>query len=399
MKKMELRRLTTSGLVFCVLAAAVSGCGNDSSDGVDGSGGFGGAAGGFGPGGSPNGGSGGSDGMVNDTQAPRVDSTIPLDVATGVALNHGVTAIFNESMLAASFDDQSFVVTGPLDAEVEGELSYLDTTVTFLPTAPLAPSVLYTVTIDESVTDLAGNSLSADYVWSFTTGTSMALGPLPVNLGTAGNYVLLSKSGISTTSGTVIVGNLGVSPAAESAFTGFSQTRDSTNTFSSSAFVTGRLEASNMATPTPANLTTAIGNMETAYTDAAGRTLPDFTEHGAGDVSGLTLVPGLYKWSSGVLITSDVTLAGGGNDVWIFQIAEDLTIESDVSVTLSGGARAENVFWQIAGQTVFGTTSSVKGNVLCQTQVVLETGAALEGRALAQTAVTLDSNSVSLPAL
>src|SRR5690606_30837841 len=129
------------------------------------------------------------------------------------------------------------------------------------------------------------------------------------------------------------------------------------------------------------------------------RTLPDFTEHGAGDVSGLTLVPGLYKWSSGVLITSDVTLAGGGNDVWIFQIAEDLTIESDVTVTLSGGARAENVFWQIAGQAVFGTTSNVKGNVLCQTQIVLETGAELEGRALAQTAVTLDSNHISASAL
>lgn len=338
-------------------------------------------------------------GSDNDTTAPRVDSTMPLDEATGVALNRAVTAVFNEPMAALTIDEQSVIVTGPLDEEIEGELSYIDTTVTFLPSAPLEASVLYTVTIDESVTDLAGNSLEEDFVWSFTTGTSMALGPLPVNLGTAGNYVLLSKAGISTTTGTEIVGNLGVSPAAESLFTGFSQTRDSTNTFSTSAFVTGRLEASNMAAPTPAKLTTAISNMETAYTDAAGRTLPDFTELGAGDVSGLTLVPGLYKWSTGVLITSDVTLEGGANDVWIFQIAEDLTIESGVEVTLAGDARPENIFWQIAGQASLGTTSNVKGNLLCQTKIVLETDAALEGRALAQTAVTLDSNSITVPAL
>jgi hypothetical protein len=126
--------------------------------------------------------------------------------------------------------------------------------------------------------------------------------------------------------------------------------------------------------------------------------LPDFTEHGAGDISGLTMVPGLYKWSSGLLMSSNVVLAGGPSDVWIFQIAQDLTVENGVHVTLSGGAVPENVFWQVAGQAVFGTTSNFQGIVLGQTQLVFETGAVLHGRALAQTAVTLDAASISAPA-
>jgi hypothetical protein len=134
--------------------------------------------------------------------------------------------------------------------------------------------------------------------------------------------------------------------------------------------------------------------METAYTDAAGRTLPDFTELGAGNIDGLTLVPGLYKWGTGVTIPTGVTLTGGANDVWIFQIAQDLTVGNGAIVTLSGGAQATNIFWQVAGQVTLGTTSQFKGIILCQTLIQMNTGAKLEGRALAQTAVTLDSNNV-----
>ncbi|MFA5852425.1 MAG: ice-binding family protein, partial [Spirochaetales bacterium] len=106
-----------------------------------------------------------------------------------------------------------------------------------------------------------------------------------------------------------------------------------------------------------------------------------------------------YKWGTGVLIASDVTISGGADDVWIFQIAEDLTVSNGVMVTLSGGAQAKNIFWQVAGQTSLGTTANFKGIILCQTQIVLQTGAVLNGRALAQTAVTLDANTVTQPAL
>ncbi len=221
---------------------------------------------------------------------------------------------------------------------------------------------------------------------------------LPVNLGTAGNYVILAKSGISTTGTTSIVGNIGVSPIDSTAITGFGLIMDSLNEFSTSSLVTGKIYAADYAPPTPAVMTTAVSDMEIAYTDAAGRTLPDYTELGAGNIDGMTLAPGLYKWGTGVTIPNGVTLSGGANDVWIFQIAQDLTVGNGAIVTLSGSAQAKNIFWQVAGQTTLGTTSEVKGNILSQTLIDMQTGATLKGRALAQTAVTLDANSVSLPA-
>jgi hypothetical protein len=225
-----------------------------------------------------------------------------------------------------------------------------------------------------------------------------AAGPAPVNLGTAGNFVILAKTGISNTGTTNITGDIGISPAAATYITGFGLIADSTNTFSTSSLVTGKVYASNYAVPTPAKMTAAVSDMETAYTDAAGRTLPDYTELYDGDVTGRTLVPGLYKWGTGVLISDGgVTLSGGANDVWIFQIAGNLTVDSTAIVHLSGGAQAKNIFWQVAGQATLGTTSQFKGIILCKTLIAAQTGATLTGRALAQTAVTLDATAITAP--
>ena len=188
-----------------------------------------------------------------------------------------------------------------------------------------------------------------------------------------------------------------MSPIAATALTGFGLIMDSSNQFSTSSLVTGRIYASNYAVPTPANMTTAISDMQTAYTNAAGRTLPVATELGAGNISGMTLAPGLYKWSTGLNIPTNVTLSGGPNDVWIFQIAGNLTVGNGAHVNLSGGAQASNIFWQVAGQATLGTTSVVNGNILSQTLIALQTGATLNGRALAQTAVTLDAATVNKP--
>jgi len=138
--------------------------------------------------------------------------------------------------------------------------------------------------------------------------------------------------------------------------------------------------------------------MEAAYLDAAGRTLPDFTELGTGEIGGLTLVPGLYKWGTDVSISKDVTLSGGPNDVWIFQIAGALTQASATRVTLTGGALAKNVFWQVADVVAIGTTAHFEGNILAKTMIAVKTGASVNGRLLAQTAVTLQQNSVTQPA-
>lgn len=222
-------------------------------------------------------------------------------------------------------------------------------------------------------------------------------GPSPVVLGGAGNYVILANSAISTVPTSAITGNIGLSPAAASFITGFTLIADATNVFSTSSQVTGQIFASDYATPTPTNLTTAVGNMVTAYTDAAGRA-PDYTELGTGNIGGMTLAPGTYKWSSGVSIPTSVTLNGGPNDVWIFQIAQGITQASGTQVILTGGALPKNIFWQVFGVVSIGTTAHMEGVVLSQTAITLATGASVNGRLLAQTAVTLDANAVTQPA-
>jgi hypothetical protein len=241
-------------------------------------------------------------------------------------------------------------------------------------------------------------SLVAGVAWSGEAAASSALeqraGPLV--LGRAANFAILAKSGISTVPTSAITGNLGVSPAAASSITGFALTMHGSNRFATSAQVTGRVFAADYAPPVPSLLTDAVSDMEAAFTAAAGRA-PDVTELGAGDIGGMTLAPGVYSWSTGLLIPTDVTLAGSSNSVWIFQIAQDLTVSSGAKVLLAGGAQSSNVVWQVTGLVDVGTTARLHGNVLCATSITLATGAAIRGRLLAQTAVNLDGNTVVAP--
>ncbi len=225
---------------------------------------------------------------------------------------------------------------------------------------------------------------------------AQALGPAPVSLGAAGSYAVLAKTAVSTVPASVITGNVGISPAAATFITGFSLTH--ATGYATSPQVTGRVYAADMASPTPANLTTAVSNMETAFTDAAGRPGPNFVELYVGNLGGKVLTPGLYKWSGTVTAPTSFSIAGGPNDIWIFQIAGDLSLSSNVNVTLSGGAQARNIFWQVSGAVSIGTNAHFEGIILAKTAIHLLNGASLNGRALAQTAVTLDMNTVTAPA-
>jgi hypothetical protein len=238
--------------------------------------------------------------------------------------------------------------------------------------------------------------LTSDYVWSFVTRTP--LGPDFIDLGTSGNFAILAKSGISTTGATLINGDIGVSPSAAPSISGFSLVLDGSNAFSLSPLVTGKVYASDYAVPTPDYLTTAISEMESALVNAMGLSTSVILELGAGNISGMTLTPGLYKWGTGLLITTEgVTLAGGPDDTWVFQVSDDITVDNGAIITLSGGAQAKNIFWVTNKQAMLGTTVDFNGNILAQTLISLKTGAKVNGRLLSQTAVTLEAATVVKP--
>ena len=222
------------------------------------------------------------------------------------------------------------------------------------------------------------------------TGFAMARTASPVNLKSAGNFVILSKSGITNVPASQVTGNVGTSPISGTAL------------LLTCTEVTGTIYTVDAAGPLPCRvtdarrLTSAIRDMETAYTDAAGRA-STVTELGAGNIGGMTLAPGVYKWSSGVTIPTDLTLSGSKNSVWIFQIAQNLDIASAVKVILTRGAQAENVFWQVGGLATLGTTSVFEGILLSKTLIAANTGAQINGRLFAQTAVTLQQNVVTQP--
>jgi len=326
--------------------------------------------------------------------SPEVNSTDPLNNAVGVAQNKIIGITFSKAMDPLTITASTFTLKQGTTA-VAGVVAYSGTTATFTPTNNLSANTVYTATVTTGAKDVAGSALAANKVWSFTTAAGAGNGLAVVNLGAAGNYVILAKTAVNNTPPSAITGDIGLSPAAESFITGFALT-DATG-FATSSQVTGKVYASDQADPTPINLTTAVNNMITAYNDAAGRPTPDFSELGTGNIGGLTLAPGLYKWTSTVTLPTSVTISGGSNDVWIFQISGDLLMSSAVNITLTGGAQAKNIFWQVAGQATIGTTAHFEGIILSMTAITFQTGASMNGRALAQTAVVLDGNAVTKP--
>ena len=223
----------------------------------------------------------------------------------------------------------------------------------------------------------------------------------PVVLGTTSRFAVLAGYAITNVPDSAITGDVGISPAAESLITGFGQTA-ATGYATSTQIIDGAIYASDMADPTPAMLTEAKGDLTIAYNDAAGRTptpTGTFLNPGAGNLAGLDLVPGLYKFTGEAMATTDFTLTGDATDVWIFQIETTLTVSNGVQMTLAGGAKAENIFWKVGTQATFGTTSLFHGTVMADAAITMGTGATLNGRALAFTGtIALDKNIITIPA-
>jgi len=214
-----------------------------------------------------------------------------------------------------------------------------------------------------------------------------------LNLGTAAGFAVLSEAGITDVSPSAITGNVGSSPITGAAI------------LLTCPEVTGIIYAVDANGPpcfttSAPLLSAAIGDMGIAYTAANLLVNPAFIEFNLGDISGYTLVPGLYKWSSGININADVTLNGSPTDVWVFQIAGDITQANGTHVNLTGGAVPANVFWIVAGAYVdIGINAVFQGTILAKGAINLLTGATVYGRLLAQTAITLQMNTIVAPKL
>jgi hypothetical protein len=325
------------------------------------------------------------------------------NVVTGTAL----TANFSQPMNPATIVSPLLTFTLAQTANginVPGTVSMngANTAATFTPTALLTPNTGYTATITTAATNAGGTPMPNPVAWSFTTRASVAIGQAPVGLGLAGNYAIFANTGIANaTVPAAITGDMGVGPGVTStAITGIALNLPAGAAFSTSAQVTGNIYAFDYAVPTPTNVTTASNDMGTAYTDAAGRLLPDFVDVAVGNLGGQTLTPGLHRFGSNVSLPfgTNVTFSGGPDDVWIIQITGTLTTGAATNVFLSGGAKAKNIFWQVAGTSVtLGANAHFEGVVLAQNAVNFGNQASANSRLLAQTAVNLDQNAVTQP--
>lgn len=313
-----------------------------------------------------------------DLTAPTVTFTDPAASATSVDTLATVQVAFDETMDCATLNTVTFTVTQGA-VPVLGTVTCTGPTATFTPTGALALNTAFTATITAEAKDLAGNALATAYVWNFET--SRLAGEARIALGAASSYAILAFNTVTNVNnvGTVVTGNLGISPGA--AVVGFPPGE-----------VIGTIHAGD---PTAAAAKVAL---LAAYNDAVGRlgaaVLP-------GNLSGLTLTPGLYKNATSVLLSAgNVTLdaQGDANAVFIFQVGSTLTTGDGTQIILSGGANATSIYWAVGTSATLGTTSSFKGTLLAASAITMKTGASIEGRLLAlNAAVDLDTNAITVP--
>ncbi|MES2836172.1 MAG: Ig-like domain-containing protein [Bacteroidota bacterium] len=316
---------------------------------------------------------------------PTVILTDPFNNETNVNLNKIITATFSEAMDATTITSLTFIIKEGTNA-VSGVVTYAGTVATFTPSVNLLSGTTYVATITTAAKNLAGTSLTNNYVWTFSTDAP--LGPDPIVLNTADSYGIFAAAGITNVGASIITNlNVGISPGFRSSITGFFVVDGGPGVINN-----GQFFAADDAAPTPANLILSKSHLQAAYDAAEGATTPAPAAI-LGDLGGQTLAPGIYKTASDILIQSgNLTLDAQGdvNAVWIFQAGTALNTIGGApfpsaaggNVILTGGANADNVFWQVGSSATIGDYTSFKGNIMALTSITMNSGSELVGRTL-----------------
>lgn len=360
-----------------------------------------------------------------DTTAPTVTTTVPADLATNVAINSAVHATFSEAMDPLTISTSTFAVAG-----VTGVVAYDANSriASFTPASNLAVSTTYTATITTGVSDLAGNQLAVNKVWSFTTAATPTVIP-PINLRTVSSFGNFGGTAGMTSTGTLtqINGDIGTIATSTASVTGFHDTLGDIYTESpaNKGFVNGTIFTCTNSTTGPTSAganavacaiaTQARLDAQTAYQDLVAMPVGGASPAPGANLAGITLAPGVYVAPGGSFLIQGGNLTldaqGDPNAVWVFQMAQTLTVGGPgaafpQSIILAGGAQAKNIFWQVGS---FATINAAGGGTMAGT-IISQAGASfstagnvsivtLNGRVLSLGAsVTLVDTVINVPA-
>lgn len=344
---------------------------------------------------------------ANDNVSPTITLTAPTDLAPAVAINSTVNATFSEAMdpakicgsanLTAACPVATFTVVNTTlgGTNVAGTVSYLSGSkiATFTPSSNLAASTLFTATVSNVVTDLAGNALVVPAVgvppnpWTFTTGTGLA--PGAANLGTASTFGIMATSAITNTgAATMVNGDVSLEPGTSNGLLPIQ--------------VNGSIHINDTVShQARADLLAAYNTLKGM---APGTTVPGGMDLGAFGATPGTLAPGTYTSGSTMLVSTPLTLDAGGNAnaVWVFQIGSSLTTNvGGGNISLANGAQAKNVFWVPTSDATVGVGTTFNGNIVAGRDATGQTGATINGRILAGAitagTIALDTNTVNVP--
>ena len=336
-----------------------------------------------------------------------------------------INATFNMAMDAATINANSFTLSGANGAMITpATVAYNASThvATLTTSAALQTNTVHTATINKGATSAAGTATACVYASSFTTVNLAATGLAPINLGRVASFAAASSSGITNTAAaptTHINGDLVLTPndtcnaVSVDNVGGFGLCNGFAPTISGSVItptypdtttataVMGDLMAAFLSI-TPSAGPPAAGSLDGATSIPAGTTLGAAT--GSALVPGDNLfVPGVYRSTTSIFITDDLTLdAQGDTDaVFVFQSSSTIGTSVGARILLVNGAKASNVWWQAGTSATLGTNSAFQGNILASADVTMNLGATSCGRLLAGAftagAFVFDSNVVSVP--